>query len=443
MPTRREEYSVDLTALAFLLVIARHEQQHPQHHGLRCDAVMRRRCRCSNHRSYLSGRKQQLSHSHILLPLSCQCVRLHLNLHALPTDLLPPHQHFNQQQPTYHPVTKAFPLPETKSECLPPPTPASSSSRALSTPPLASSSPASRRPSCLQSWISSLAGPRLPSSSFGRTMLSSVTPLLSQRAGRSSSLNGYVDSALQQSGSPASNTPSQYGLQTAFSEIERKSHSVTSSGNPIEMDMTTMYKVKGIGKETTINSKINIFHDNGKITRVEDKWDGSLPDSSIANVSNHYGLNAVNPFFWMDYAFSWFFMFWVFCYDAQYTRKIGMVRGCVVFSSNFIASSYLTIYLIYPLLCTHTDKHSLGIPPPQRRQRPQDGRCAQERRGGRQTWQLGVQLHLHQISTSHNLVQQVQLYWSGTGFRLGRRGSLGTEDHQKHSQKPWSSGRCI
>jgi len=83
-----------------------------------------------------------------------------------------------------------------------------------------------------------------------------------------------------------------YGLQTAFSEIERKSHSVTSAGNPIEMDMTTMYKVKGIGKETTITSKVNIFHEGGKITRVEDKWDGKLPDSSIANAFRR--LNAVS-----------------------------------------------------------------------------------------------------------------------------------------------------
>jgi hypothetical protein len=162
------------------------------------------------------------------------------------------------------------------------------------------------------------------------------------------------------------------------------------------MDMTTMYKVKGIGKETTITSKVNIFHDNGKITRVEDKWDGNLPDSSIANVSNHYGLNVFNPFFWLDYTFSWFFKIWVLCYDAWILNLFWMVRGCVVFSSNFIASSYLTIYIIYIPLCTHTDKDSLGIPPPQRRQRPQDGRRAQERRGRRQAWQLEVQLDLHQ-----------------------------------------------
>jgi hypothetical protein len=155
---------------------------------------------------------------------------------------------------------------------------------------------------------------------------SSVIPSLSQRAGRSSSLNGYVIPLLQDLRSLYLTNDQQYGLQSAFSEIERKSHSVTSSGNPIQMDMTTFYKVKGIGKETTINSKVNIFHENGKITRVEDKWDGNLPDSGIANVSKYCGFNAFNPFFWGDLCFSWFFAFWVLL------SKIGltMVRGCVV-----------------------------------------------------------------------------------------------------------------
>ncbi|GAB7327503.1 hypothetical protein MBLNU13_g11374t1 [Cladosporium sp. NU13] len=108
--------------------------------------------------------------------------------------------------------------------------------------------------------------------------------------------------------------PQWYGLQTAFSEIERKDHSVTSSGNPIELDMTTLYKVKGIGKETTITSKVNIFHEDGKITRVEDKWNGNLPDSGIANVSNYRGY-ILNPFFWADWLFSWGFAFWVLFSD--------------------------------------------------------------------------------------------------------------------------------
>ncbi|KAM0693384.1 hypothetical protein Q7P36_006638 [Cladosporium allicinum] len=108
--------------------------------------------------------------------------------------------------------------------------------------------------------------------------------------------------------------PQWYGLQTAFSAIERKSHSVTSAGNPIEMDMTTMYKVKGIGKETTITSKVNIFHEGGKITKVEDKWDGKLPDSGIANVSKPW-TNAIDPRFWANYWLGWSYSLLVFVHD--------------------------------------------------------------------------------------------------------------------------------
>ena len=119
----------------------------------------------------------------------------------------------------------------------------------------------------------------------------------------------------------------QYGLQTAFSAIERKSHSVTSAGNPIEMDMTTMYKVKGIGKETTITSKVNIFHEGGKITKVEDKWDGKLPDSGIANVSKPW-TNAVDPRFWANYWLGWSYSLLVFVHD----RWWWMVRDFVISS---------------------------------------------------------------------------------------------------------------
>ncbi|KAK7622431.1 hypothetical protein IWX50DRAFT_83538 [Phyllosticta citricarpa] len=87
--------------------------------------------------------------------------------------------------------------------------------------------------------------------------------------------------------------PQWYGLQSAFAEIERLSHQVTSAGNPIVMDLKTRYVLKGIKKETVIASVVNIYTDNaGKISRVEDKWDGKLPDSSITNAFRR--LNAVS-----------------------------------------------------------------------------------------------------------------------------------------------------
>ncbi|KAF2157263.1 hypothetical protein K461DRAFT_289598 [Myriangium duriaei CBS 260.36] len=83
-----------------------------------------------------------------------------------------------------------------------------------------------------------------------------------------------------------------YGLQSAFSEIERLSHEVTDAGNPILMNLKTRYVVKGVGKEQTISSVVAMhLGSDGKITKVEDKWDGKLPDGAISNAFRH--LNAV------------------------------------------------------------------------------------------------------------------------------------------------------
>lgn len=77
-----------------------------------------------------------------------------------------------------------------------------------------------------------------------------------------------------------------YGLQQAFSEIERLNHQVTDAGNPIVMDLKTRYVIKGINKEQTIQSVVAIHLDEqGKIKKVEDKWDGKLPEGSISEVS--------------------------------------------------------------------------------------------------------------------------------------------------------------
>ncbi|KAL9624421.1 MAG: hypothetical protein Q9160_001384 [Pyrenula sp. 1 TL-2023] len=85
-----------------------------------------------------------------------------------------------------------------------------------------------------------------------------------------------------------------YGLAKAFSEIEQLSHKVTDAGNPIKMDMKTRYKIAGIGKEQVIESKIIIQMDSSgeKISKVEDRWDGNLPDSAFKNAFRR--LNAVS-----------------------------------------------------------------------------------------------------------------------------------------------------
>lgn len=82
------------------------------------------------------------------------------------------------------------------------------------------------------------------------------------------------------------------------------------------MDLKTRYVVKGIGKEQTIASVIQIFttEDGSKITKVEDKWDGKLPESSFVDVSFS---RALSPIWWMNYWIGWLFWLWSFVW---YTR---------------------------------------------------------------------------------------------------------------------------
>jgi hypothetical protein len=110
-----------------------------------------------------------------------------------------------------------------------------------------------------------------------------------------------------------------YGLQSAFSEIERLHHSVKDAGNPILLDLKTRYVVKGIGKEQTIQSLVAIHTDEqGKISKVEDKWDGKLPEGGIANVSSAFQL--LSPFWWARYWEGWAFWVWSWTWETRAWR---------------------------------------------------------------------------------------------------------------------------
>ena len=53
------------------------------------------------------------------------------------------------------------------------------------------------------------------------------------------------------------------------------------------MDLSNSYTVKGIKKEQTINSVVRIHVDEeGKIDRVEDRWNGNLPEGAVSGVSD-------------------------------------------------------------------------------------------------------------------------------------------------------------
>lgn len=89
--------------------------------------------------------------------------------------------------------------------------------------------------------------------------------------------------------------PQWYGLQQAFSNIERLGGQITSSGNPIELDLKTRYTVKGLGSAQTVDSKVKIWTEGEgesmRVKRVEDRWDDSLPDSTFKNAMRN--LNSV------------------------------------------------------------------------------------------------------------------------------------------------------
>jgi len=52
------------------------------------------------------------------------------------------------------------------------------------------------------------------------------------------------------------------------------------------MDLKTRYKVKGLGIETTITSVVTMTtNEKGKIVKVQDKWNGKLPNNAFMDVS--------------------------------------------------------------------------------------------------------------------------------------------------------------
>ncbi|KAK6204059.1 hypothetical protein LQW54_008520 [Pestalotiopsis sp. IQ-011] len=83
-----------------------------------------------------------------------------------------------------------------------------------------------------------------------------------------------------------------YGLPAVFSPIKIQSHKVLSSGNPIELELSNKYVVKGIKKEQVMDSKVKIYvGSDGKIEKVEDRWNDNLPEGGISEAFRK--LNAV------------------------------------------------------------------------------------------------------------------------------------------------------
>ncbi|UPK90989.1 hypothetical protein LCI18_001924 [Fusarium solani-melongenae] len=77
-----------------------------------------------------------------------------------------------------------------------------------------------------------------------------------------------------------------YGLVALFSPIIIQSHEVTSSGDPISLRLSNKYVLKGLGTEKVMDSVVDIHvGPDGRISRVEDKWNDKLPQGPFATAS--------------------------------------------------------------------------------------------------------------------------------------------------------------
>jgi hypothetical protein len=82
------------------------------------------------------------------------------------------------------------------------------------------------------------------------------------------------------------------------------------------MDLKQRYVIKGINKEQTITSVVTILTsaDGSKIEKVQDKWDGELPDGAIRNVSSVSQL--LKSRWWAPYTKVWIWWLWSFAWYA-------------------------------------------------------------------------------------------------------------------------------
>jgi hypothetical protein len=126
-----------------------------------------------------------------------------------------------------------------------------------------------------------------------------------------------------------------YGLQKAFREIEIERHTVTSAANPILMELRNRYVIRGIGKEQTIDSVVAIYTDaSGKIQKVEDRWNGKLPEASVLNVSPTFLL--LSPLWWMQYCLAWAFWFWSWTWETK-TWRVALVSANITYCGPFLS----------------------------------------------------------------------------------------------------------
>src|SRR5437762_3440249 len=96
-----------------------------------------------------------------------------------------------------------------------------------------------------------------------------------------------------------------------ISKVQRSLARVTSAGYPIQVEQSITYTTKGVPMAMTIHSKTDIFTDpaSGKIEKVVDGWNTSLPDGSMFAVHLN---QLISPGWWLYYAEGWAWWVWSF-----------------------------------------------------------------------------------------------------------------------------------
>jgi hypothetical protein len=134
------------------------------------------------------------------------------------------------------------------------------------------------------------------------------------------------------------------------------------------MDLKTRYKIKGLGTEKTIESVIKIFTDEKgeKITQVEDRWNGNIPDGAFAKV----GISQlITPFWWINAC--GIIEFWIFC-SLCWVKPWEVSRWG---EASFYRFTSPAIYNPWYLQDVNGEINA-GIPEPQLGSCPNDGLCS-------------------------------------------------------------------
>jgi hypothetical protein len=99
------------------------------------------------------------------------------------------------------------------------------------------------------------------------------------------------------------------------------------------MNLSTKYTVKGIGKEQRIDSVVKIWTERengeGSITKVEDRWNGEIPEGAFAKVSFLGKVSSLRWWVWWVESWAWWgwsFVWWTWWWRVSFS-------GCLVASA--------------------------------------------------------------------------------------------------------------